>query len=215
MANGELRFFSNEFILNYYKERSLYHLYLLSFGVIKDPNITKTLVENVNSEYIECLNHYSPNDKQNTFLPTQKKCEKLKASGMIFSFAKDRFEIQVANYYPKNSVQASKILNPIHYMSQCIKQIDIHNGMTLTEYQRFATACTDIAQIDIAHNINLNLIDSYKPVIRGSNIRRPGQIDFACQNDIINKIHREVEGSSLTDQALRNLTCSMGSMSGQ
>lgn len=205
-SNGEwgVEVYSNEFILNYFKERSLYHLYQLSFGIIKDPEITKSLVEGVNSDYIECLKDYSPNDRQKDFLPTQKKCEKVKAGGMIFRLAKDRFEIQVANHYPKNSVQAAKILNPIHYMNQCITQIDKHNGMTLAEYKRFTKACTDIAEIDIAHNINLNLIESYKPVIRGENIRRPRQIDFACQKDIIYKIHRKVENSVLTDQAFRD-----------
>jgi len=204
-SNGEwgVEVYSNEFVLNYYKERSTYQLYQLSFGIIKDPEITKNLVDGVHNDYLECFKEYSPNDRSKIFLTSLKKCEKVKTGGMIFRLAKDRFEIQVANHYPKNSVQAAKILNPIHYMNQCIKQIDKLNGMSLNEYRRFAKACTDITQIDIAHNINLNLIESYKPVIRGQNVRKPWQLDFACQKDIIYKIHRKVEGSALTEQAFK------------
>ncbi|TNF01032.1 MAG: hypothetical protein EP326_05390 [Deltaproteobacteria bacterium] len=196
--------YANEFILNFYKERSSYHLYQLAFGEIKDTEIIKSLVDSVQADYVECFKDYSPNKKDQAFFPVMKKCEKVKSGGIIFRLAKDRFEIQVANHYPKNSIQASKVLNPIHYMNQCIKQIDKLNGMTLEEYRRFAKACTDITQIDIAHNINLNLIDSYKPVIRGDNVRKPWQLDFACQKDVISKIHTQVEQSALTENAFRD-----------
>ncbi len=204
--NGEwgVEVYANEFILNYYKERASYHLYQLTFGQIKDIEIVRALVESVQSEYVDCYKEYSPNKKDISFFPVMKRCEKVKTGGVVFRLAKDKFEIQVANHYPKNSIQASKILNPIHYMNQCIKQIDKLNGMSIEEYKRFAKACTGIAQIDIAHNINLNLIDSYKPVIRGENVRKPWQLDFACQKDVIQKIHNQVDRSALTEQAFKD-----------
>ncbi|MCO4792068.1 MAG: hypothetical protein KC493_00030 [Bacteriovoracaceae bacterium] len=204
--NGEwgVEIYSNELMVNYHNERASYELTQKVMKSIKDIEILKVMVTSIQKEYAECLTKYSPNDKNTTFLAELNKCDKKKEGGLIFSLAKDLFEVQVASHYPKNSVQASKILNPIHYLNECIKRVDEFEGMGIDEFRKFAVACTDIAQIDIAHNINLNLIESYKPVIRGQNIRKPNQIDYSCQKDIILNIHNKVgSNSDLTLEAFK------------
>jgi hypothetical protein len=190
--------FANEFLVNYEKEKSEYILVRDISKQIKDEDIKVRLVNKINEEYLECLKEYSPNENHKKVITEIRICQKKRLGAKIFALAKDDFELLVASHFPKSSIKVNNILTPIHYMNECIEKIDIFKDMSVSDYKNYANACADVTLFNISHNLSLNLIEDYKPVLVGGDIVKAVENVNTCYKKIFQSIHESAESSELS-----------------